>query len=119
MVNLRPVNAPPGRRSRLSWALVLLALLAPAACQRAPSGAKTDLAGSVRRFPVDSDNWVLVADNAPGEIYVPDALPEPFHEEGLRVRFAIERLQPAPNARLVGIPVRLLRLAREDPRRPS
>lgn len=75
--------------------------------------------GSVQHFPIDSDNWVLVADSKPGEIYVPDALPEPFREVGLRVRFAIELVEVPPNVRMVGTPVRLLRITRVEARSRS
>lgn len=96
-----------------------LLLVVGASCRSPGTTAGADLTGHVQRFPLDSDNWVLVADSAPREIYVPDALPEPFREAGLRVRFAIERLEPSANVRMVGIPVRLLRITRADARPPS
>jgi len=110
------------RRLFVAWgvALVFGVLgVVGAGCRGEGGGAEQDLVGSVQRFPIDSDNWVLIADSAPSEIYVPDALPEPFREAGLRVRFAIERLEPSPNVRMVGIPVRLLRITREEVRSRS
>lgn len=111
------------RRGLVSLAIAVLLGHAVCGCGEGGAGAGAGtgegLVGTVQRFPLDSDNWVLIADSAPGDIYVPDAVPEPFREVGLRVRFVIERIDSPPNVRMVGIAVRLLRITREEGRSRS
>src|SRR5262245_25488638 len=59
-----------------------------------------DVGATVHRFPIDSDTYVLVADAPAGTQYLPDSLPTPFREDGLRVRFSGTVREPPPNVRL-------------------
>jgi hypothetical protein len=82
-----------------------------------PDAILRDVDATVRRVPVDSDNFVLIPDGEPDVYYIPNELPLAFREDGLRVRFDAERDAIPPNVRLMGPPIRLLRIrVRDAPR---
>lgn len=73
-----------------------------------------DVPATVRRFPLDSDTFVLVAEDSLGSRYLPDELPVPFRHDGLAVVFS-GRIGPIPaNVRLIGTPVTLTRIRPRD-----
>jgi len=97
----------------------MLLALAAASCGRSqppPAQAPTlrDVAATVRRFPIDSESFVLVPDSSPETNYVPDRLPAAFREDGLHVIFDAVPDTVPPNVRLVGPPIRLLRIQLRD-----
>jgi hypothetical protein len=69
-----------------------------------------DVRATVRRFPVDGESYLLVADDSTSTAYVPDVLPVPLRHDGLRVVFS-GRAGPIPaHCRLPGTPVVLSRI---------
>ena len=79
-----------------------------------PAPELRDIAATVRRMPIDSDNYVLIPDRDPDVHFIPDELPQAFREDGLRVRFDAERAEIPSNVRLMGPPIRLLRIRVRD-----
>jgi hypothetical protein len=102
------------------WIALALVLACACAKPQPPADASLrEVAATVRRFPIDSDNWVLVPDADPDTRYLPDALPEPLREDDLHVVFDAELEPVPPNVRLVGTPIRLLRIRARDAARRS
>jgi len=119
------MRATPNRsahsRSVLRIAVVLgvaVGLAGLDGCTRTPhTAALHDVAATVRRFPIDSDQYVLVPDSLPDVRYVPDDLPAALREDGLAVVFDAELLPVPANVRLVGPPIRVLAIRpRNTPR---
>ena len=105
-----------------------VALAGTSACRQADSGsaseskpttALTNVAATLKRFPIDAETFVLIPEAHPDERYLPDDLPEAFREDGLQVLFSAERREIAPNDRLIGTPIHLLRIERRDGTRRS
>ena len=72
----------------------------------------TNIPATVKRFPIDAETFVLIPEAHPDERYFPDNLPEAFRDDGLQVLFSGQRLEIAPNDRLIGTPVHLVRIER-------
>jgi hypothetical protein len=106
------------------WLWPALGLLAICGCgqSKAPGTAESDLHdvhAVVQRFPIDSDTFVLVPEDSSQTRYLPDDLPVEFRQDGLHVVFSA-RLAPIPaNVRLVGTPIELQTMRRQDGRRSS
>ncbi len=83
------------------------------------TAALTDVAATLKRFPIDAETFLLIPEAHPDERYLPDDLPEAFREDGLRVLFSGELREILPNERLIGTPIRLLRIERRDGTRRS
>jgi hypothetical protein len=89
-------------------------------CRRASTGGgggAADLVAvgaTVKRSPIDSESFLLVADST-GAQYVPDpALSEAYRVDGLRVVFSARTLEIPANVRMVGAPVRIIEIRRRE-----
>jgi hypothetical protein len=91
----------------------------PRDAQPQPDAPLRDVEATVRRFPIDSDTFVLVPDSDPDTRYLPDELPAPFRDDGTRVIFDATLEPVPPNVRLVGTPIKLLRIRPRDESRRS
>jgi hypothetical protein len=103
--------------SRLLPVAAMLACLVTAGCSRPQpqeNAALRDVEATVRRFPVDSDTFVLVPDSDPDTRYVPDALPAPLRDDGIHVVFDAALEPVPPNVRMIGTPIKLLRIRARD-----
>jgi hypothetical protein len=102
-----------GRFSPLTLALALTGCHAEAPPpSRAPQAVR-GLTAVVRHFPVESSNFVLVAEDSTQLVYAPDALPIPFRTVGLRVVVS-GWVHPA-HSPLEAIPITLTDIQRHDP----
>ncbi len=105
-------------------AFVTVIALAVAGCRapRTPPHAEADLVteatGMVRRFPMDSEDFVIVRTDTLDTRFVPDELPIPFRQDGLRVVFSGRILPIPPNVRLTGTPLQLTAIRPLDGQRP-
>lgn len=94
---------------RLTGSVVVALALASLSCAARPGGpAESRLPeqpGAIVR--VGDFGYGIVPDSDPGTRYAPDALPEEFRKDGLRVVFSGVPTSPAPNERTWGIPFRL------------
>lgn len=99
---------------RLTGRVVLAAALASSSCAARPTvpaeGRLPEQPGAIVR--VGDFGYGIVPDSDPGTRYAPDALPEEFRKDGLRVLFSGVPSSPAPNERTWGIPLRLSSIRR-------